>query len=466
MALYARLVAWRYLYRQRHDPMIRLCTVLFWGASVATQIACFVFGQALIGALFTIPTTLLFVVFFLLNFFSVFTTVSTIGVVLGVTALTVVLSVSSGFKASFRQKVLGVNAHVLVVKYGLDFSEYRQLMDKIGHDPDVAAVSPFVINEMMLAHGPVLGGVLVKGIDTNLSPRVLDITARLRVGKLEDLNRNMAPNDGGAPLPAMFIGEALQRKLKAKIGDRVRVVSPKVDLDPSNFGAGGANSRLREFRIAGFFYYGFDEYDRRLCYVNLAEAQAFFGPDDVVTGVEMRLHDFSRSHRLADRLTQTLGLGYSVKDWEDLNHNLFAALAMQETALVLFLTLIILVAAFNIVATLTMLVVQKNKEIAIQKSMGARSSQIAAIFQIAGLTIGAFGTSLGVSFGLLLCKVVEHFGYALDSKVYMIDQLPVDIRASSILITVAITFAICFLATLYPSLRAAALHPVDGLRYE
>jgi lipoprotein-releasing system permease protein len=463
-----RFIGWRYLYRRRNSRAVRVLTLVFLLLAAATQVAFFAFGAVQLGAILTVPTVLLFLVFLLLNVFSVFTAVSIIGVILGVAALTVVLSVTNGFHMSFKNKVLGVNAHVLVLKYGLDFSEYRDVMDKAKKEPHVQAVSPFVFNEMMLARGPALSGVLIKGIDPVLSPRVLDVAERLTVGTVSDLSTPLPPSDGGAPLPEMFIGKELQHKLKAKVGDRVRVVTPKADFDPSQWSpSGGAAPAMREFRVAGVFYSGFDEYDRRLAYVSLKEAQAFFQGGDVVTGVEMKVDDVDQAAQVAHHLSQTLGgAPYRVIDWQELNHNLFTALKMQKAALVVFLTLIIVVAAFNIVAALTMLVIDKTREIAILKSMGMRSTGVARVFQTAGLTIGIVGTVFGLLVGLLVCGVVERYGYALDPKVYLIDRLPVRVSGEELLLTAAITLAICFVATIYPSLKAATLRPVDGLRYE
>jgi lipoprotein-releasing system permease protein len=460
-------IAWRYLIKRRASPMVLWLTVAFFVAAVATQIAFFAFGQAQLGAIMTIPTVLLFIVFLLLNFFSVFTTVSIIGVILGVAALTVVLSVTSGFQESFKSKVLGVNAHAIVLKYGNDFTEYRDVMKTLSKEPHVVAAAPFVFNEMMIAHGPNTSGVLLKGIDPELSPKVLDIASRLTDGKMEDLTRRTIPAEGGPPMPAIFIGKELAKKLKAKIGDRIRVVLGKLDLDPSSWNADKVGTATKEFRVAGIFYSGFDEYDRHLGYVNFPEAQALLNNGDAAMGVEMRVDDIDQAAEISHALLRKLGGSpYRVIDWEELNHNLFTALRMQKVALVIFLTLIILVAAFNIVAAMTMLVIDKTKEIAILKSMGMRSGGVAGVFQIAGLTIGGIGTTAGLALGLLLCLVVRRYGYHLDARVYLIDELPVKIQLSELALTAGITLAICFLATIYPSLKAAFLRPVEGLRYE
>jgi lipoprotein-releasing system permease protein len=468
MRLFAEsFIAWRYLVKRRSRGTLAAFTLVAFLVAVAVQIALFAGGQVQLGAILTLPTVLLFVTSLLLNFFSAFTAVSVIGVLLGVAALTVVLSVTSGFQREFRQKILGVNAHVLVMKYGL-MHEYHEVTKKVLEHKRVKAAAPFVFNEMIVAHGPITAGVLLKGIDPVESPKVLDIADRLeKPAKPSDLYAKITPSDGnGPPLPAIFVGKELAKKLKVKVGDRLRVVSPKLDVDALK--AGNSDGPMaREFRVAGVFYSGFDEYDRRLAYVNLPDAQAFYDTPDVVNGVEMKLDSVDAADEVAHDLLRALGgPPYRVIDWEELNHNLFTALKMQKFAIVIFLAIIIVVAAFNIVAAMTMLVVEKTREIAILKSMGMSSARIARVFQVAGLTIGGVGVLAGVGLGLLCCAVVARYGYALDTRVYLIDKLPVDISVVEILVTVAATLAICFLATVYPALKGASLRPADGLRYE
>jgi lipoprotein-releasing system permease protein len=201
--------------------------------------------------------------------------------------------------------------------------------------------------------------------------------------------------------------------------------------------------------------------------VTLKDAQALFPYGDVVSGVELKLNEPDKAPQVGNELHNILGgTPFRLMDWQELNHNLFAALEMQKTTLVIFLTLIIVVAAFNVIASLTVLVIDKNREIAMLKSMGMRSFGVARIFQVAGLTIGAVGTVVGVCVGLLLCRVVEHYGYQLDPRVYLIDHLPVRVRPAELLLTISVTLVICLLATIYPAIRAALANPVDGLREE
>jgi lipoprotein-releasing system permease protein len=467
---YEPFIAWRYLYRRRYGSTVAALTAVFAALSVAALVCVFTTkGQAqVIGTSAALPSIILFLFFLLLNVFSGFTAVSIIGVTIGVMALVVVLSVTSGFQQSFKQKVLGVNAHVIVMKYGQDFSEYRDIMKKTLTVKHVTAAAPFVFYEGMLAAGNSMSGSIIKGIDPALSPKVLEVRPAMRLGHVEDLATRAPPNDGGPPLPGIFVGQELAKKLKLKLGDRVRVVSPKTDLDPAQWGKEGAGPSTREFRLAGVFYTGFEEYDSRLAYVNVKDAQQFYeGLGDVVTGVELKLDDIDAALDTAHQVYRDLGgAPYRVIDWEELNHNLFAALRMQKVVITVILTLIIIVAAFNIIAAMTMLVIGKAKEIAILKSMGMRSAGVARVFQAAGVLMGLIGIAFGLGVGLTTIAILRRYDYQLDPHVYLIDQLPVKVNPDEVLMTACITLAICFLATLIPALKAAHLPPVEGLRYE
>jgi lipoprotein-releasing system permease protein len=320
---------------------------------------------------------------------------------------------------------------------------------------------------MMLAHGSSLAGVIVKGIVPGVSEKVLDLRAHMVEGTVDALRKRAVPSGGGEALPNVLIGSELAKKLKVKVGDTVRLVSPLASLDPSLWNAGERTPRMKELRVGGIFYWGFDEYDRRLVCLDMPEAQAFLDAGDVVTGVEVRIDDIYRSRDVAHAVDDVLGGSpYRTIDWRELNHNLFTALRLQKLALAILLTLIVLVAAFGIVATLTMLVIDKTREIAILKSMGMRSSGIARLFQTAGMTIGALGTIAGLLLGAAICFLLSRYGYRLDPRVYLIDRLPVDVQPMELALTAGVTLLICFAATVYPSLRAASLRPVEGLRYE
>jgi lipoprotein-releasing system permease protein len=392
--------------------------------------------------------------------FSIFSTVSVIGVVLGVAALTVVLSVTTGFQAAIQEKVLGVNAHVLVMRAG--FTNYRDVEALArGIQPDVVAVQPFVFSEMLITRGKgEVSGILLKGVDPDRLGQVLDLPKHMQKGTVESLKEH-PPNQP----PPVILGRELARKLRADVGDVVTLVLPNVSGDLRNLAA--QPPRRRNFLVRGIFYSGFAEYDGKLVYVSIGDAQDFLGMGDSVNGVELKVRDVWRASHVARTLEKMLQPEtYSVMDWRELNNNLFTALSLQKVVLVLFLALIIIVAAFNMVAALIMMVLDATKKIAILKSMGSSSAGIARVFQVVGLSIGATGTVAGIGLGLLFGHVLSRYGYSLDPKVYLIDRLPVTVNPIELALVAGGTLVICFVATLVPALHAAAMRPVEGLRYE
>lgn len=479
----------RYLFRGRRTGKFFVFFLLWSIAMIAGGALLSHFGARILGILFLSVGALGAVISGLLWICSVFTTVSVFGVVLGVAALAIVLSVTSGFQTAFQEKILGVNAHVIVTRDEPDFYEYRQMIGRAKKLPHVIGVAPFMLAEMLMAHptpgGPPPKGILLKGVEPPASWSVLDLPHHLLEGSLDGLSEpahtpasSRAPASAIAPAsgptaaratsdpPGIVIGKLLAESLKVKVGDVVTVISPLAGYQTENRGPSPA-PRFRRFRVIGIFYSGFDEYDRRLAYVALPETQAFLGLGDVVTGVEMKLDDPERAHQVGELLERELrDPHYQVIDWRGLNHNLFTALALQKVVLTLVLALIIAVAAFNIIATMTMMVIDKTREIAILKSMGATSGGIGRLFVSVGTTIGAIGTAFGLSLGYLLCVLLRDYGYPLDSKIYLIDKLPVKILPAEFAITAAITMAICILASVYPAQRASRLLPVEGLRYD
>ncbi len=455
-------IAWRYLYR----PQLGRRNLAAAGLSLAVSVACGVYffaispdGFAVVGlALGALAAAL----FGLLHYLSVFTTVSTLGVVLGVAALTVVMSVTSGFQRSFREKVLGVTAHVLVRKSSNDFADYRAKQElAMGIDDEVLSAQPIVYTEMLVTRGRgKLAGVAIKGIEPD---GVNAVAEHMVEGSVAALARERQPGES----PPVLIGRDLAAKIDAKVGDEVTVVSPLSHLNPRKWTPTAEPPRTEKFQVAGIFYVGFDEYDQRLMYVHLRDAQDLVGQGDVVLGIELRVKDVDRAHEIAAKLDAELGgRPFQVQDWHELNANLFAALSLQKLAMVIVLLLIIAVAAFNLVSALTMMVTDKTREIAILKSMGATDRSVGRVFRIIGLMIGAIGTFLGIGLGVTLCEALDHYDYALDASVYRIDRLPVDLKLTEVAIVIALTMLVAGIATLFPARRAAALSPVDGLRYE
>lgn len=462
---YELRVGWRYLYGgHRNRAMLRSAAMAAGVALVGLVALIATGGSASFGVLALVIGMLAAMVFLLLGIFTVFTSVSVLGVALGVSALVVVLAVTTGFQQQFRDKVLGVNAHVIVQKSQSTFGEYREVMATAAAiDPDVIAVQPFIFAEMLATRGKgELSGVAIKGVDPKLVRGVLDLDKHMQEGSVDALA--VVPKEG--ELPPIIMGQELAHKLKAKVGDDLTVVVPLSNIDLENRRARFSAPRTRKFRVAGIFYSGFAEYDGRLMYTALRDTQVLDGRGDQVMGVELKVRDVDRAEEIATKLEAALGAPYTVQDWYALNHNLFAALNLQKLALVIILTLIIIVATVNMVSALTMMVTDKTREIAILKSMGSTSLSIARMFLVLGLAIGGVGTLLGMAVGLVTCFVMSAYGYHLDPKVYLIDRLPIDVQFIEVLAVAGITLVISLVATLFPSQSAAALTPVDGLRYD
>jgi lipoprotein-releasing system permease protein len=462
---YELWIGGRYLYGGKRDKSM-LVGMLMAAAVAITGLVMLLTadGASPWGVLMLVLGIVAAAVMGLLAVFSVFTSVSVLGVVLGVAALTIVLAVTTGFQEQFREKVLGVNAHVIIMKPETDFENYRDVMERVKKiDSDVVAVQPFIFAEMLVTRGKgQLSGVAIKGVDPIGVRKVLDLDKHMIQGSIEALAR--PPVEGG--LPPIIMGKELAHKLKAKVGDDVTVVVPLSNIDFDTMRAKSASPRTRKFRVVGIFYSGFDEYDRRLMYTNITDTQELLGREGVM-GVELKVKDVDRAEEIADKIASELGEPpYQVQDWYELNHNLFTALSLQKLALTIILTLIIAVATFNMVSALTMMVTDKTREVAIMKSMGAASASVGRIFLVVGVSIAGVGTLVGVGVGLVTCYVVSGYGYHLDPKVYLIDRLPIAVRPFEVLLVCGLTMVIGVIATIVPARRAASMRPVDGLRYD
>ncbi|HEY4244606.1 MAG TPA: ABC transporter permease [Kofleriaceae bacterium] len=461
---YELFIGWRYLYGGKRDRAMLWAT----GASVLVLLVGVLLlatshGANAVGVGFLVGGMLGAAICGLLSVFSVFTSVSTFGVVLGVAALTVVLSVTTGFQQQFRDKVLGVNAHVIILKsQSTNFTEYRDVMKTAKNiDSDVVAVQPFIFTEMLaIAQSGKPCGVGVKGVDPVLVRQVLDLERYMIAGSIDALGE---PKDADG-LAKVIIGEELAHKLRVKVGDKMTIVAPtQVSGDPSK---GPSTPRSEHFRVAGIFYSGFEEYDQRLIYAALKDVQEIEGNGDVAMGVELKLDDVDRAPAIARKLEKVLQVPYQVQDWYELNHNLFTALNLQKLVLTIILTLIIIVATVNMVSALTMMVTDKTREVGILKSMGSTSADVARMFQVVGLSIGGVGTIIGLTIGLVTCYVVGRYGYHLDPKVYLIDRLPIETRPFEVALVAIVTMIISVVATLVPSSSASSLRPAEGLRYD
>ncbi len=399
-------------------------------------------------------------------------------VALGVWTLVVVLSVMSGFSQDLKSKILGHTAHGMVLSYGQDdFGDWREVRRKTLAVPGVTGATPFTYSEVMLSSGQNLTGGIVKGIDEASVGAVIDLPQSIATGgsgKLdwlahpEQIPRPERPGQdagkapaGGRPLPGILLGRQLALSLRAQVGDTVNVLSPFGDLGPT-----GPQPKSRPFRVAGVFYSGMYEYDSKFAYVDLAEAQRFFGLESV-TGLEVKVKDVDSARATMDKVVFALGQWpYYAKDWGDLNRSLFAALQQEKVVMAVILGFMVLVTTFTIIATLIMMVLEKRREIAVLKSMGAGLAAIMRVFVIEGLVLGGVGVLFGLVLGLGTCLLIDKVGIPLNPEIYYIHNLPVVLDAGQILGVVVAALVFSYLATLYPASKAARLHPVDGLRSE
>jgi len=387
------------------------------------------------------------------------TGISVAGVALGVAALIIVLSVMTGFQDHLRDRILGVNAHVVIFEYGPSGVEAPDKVVRLAREvPGVVAAAPYILSQVLFTRGPQISGGVVRGIDPGQETGVSDLPRNLKEGRLEDLG----PAERGV-LPGILVGKELALRLGLLLGDRVVLVSPQTRLGPF----GTMVPRMKSFRVVGIFESGMYEYDAALAYIHLSEAQKFFDMPGRVTGVGVRVADIYQAREVAQRLQERLGPIYYTRDWMQMNRNLFSALKLEKLVMFIILVLIVLVAAFNIVGTLTMLVMEKQREIAILKAMGAPRRDIMRIFMVNGLLIGGVGTLVGVLVGYGVCVMLQKYQFiTLPSDIYYLSHLPVHMRWQEFLAVSVAAVTISFLATLYPSWKAATLDPVEALRYE
>ncbi len=377
------------------------------------------------------------------------------GVFLGVAALIVVLAVMTGFQRGIRDKIIAANPHVLIFEAsGRGVPDAAALAGRARGLAGVKAVTPFVLQQALFT-GPGGGarGGLLRGVDFRAAGAAADIRSQLRTGDLAALERGE---------PAILLGRELARSLGVAAGDAITAISPQGALT-----AVGMVPRMRRYVVAGTLEVGMYEYDSTIAYVALATAQEFAGLGDRVTGVEVKLDDPEEAPPIARALAARLGWPYWVRDWTEMNKNLFAALQLEKLALFVVLAIIVLVAGFAIIGHLVLLVAEKRKEIGILKALGASGRSITAVFFGVGMTIGIIGTTAGSAAGLAIMWVQNTYKIIrLAGDVYQIDYLPMRLTVSDFFITITTALAISFLATIFPARRAGALLPAEVLRYE
>ncbi len=383
------------------------------------------------------------------------TVITTGGVAVGVMALLVVLSVMSGFHEDLRKKILGVNAHVVVLNYTGGIENHEGVIKELKTIPRVTGASPFVLGQVMVSKGKRAHGVYLRGIDPAYEDQTTSLREHMKEGTLDDLTED-------STLPGIILGSELAGTLGAYVGDEINVISPVQEIGPM-----GMLPRVRKFRVVGLFEVGMYEYDTNLALTSLKAAQEFFRTGDAVTGIELRIDDIYSAPEVRERVQEILGPTFYARDWMQMNKNLFSALKLEKFTMFVILTLIIIVASFNIISTLIMNVIEKEREIAILKAMGATNRAIMAIFIFQGLFIGLAGTTIGVTGGYILGYLLNTYEIIkLPADVYYLSSIPVKMNLSDFVAVSLSAICISFLATIYPAYQAARLNPVEPLRYE
>jgi lipoprotein-releasing system permease protein len=395
------------------------------------------------------------------TFISLVTIISIAGVAVGVMALIVVLAVMNGFQEDWRTRILGITSHVVVGSFTGTVSDYQDLVKKVDGEPGVVASTPFIYTQVMISSGKNVSGAILRGIDPQTAPAVINIQKNMIRGNLSDL-RGPPASSTSVVHPGIILGAELANNLGIRQGDMITVISPVGRLTPM-----GQVPKSKIFKVVGVFQSGLYEFDNTMAYVDLAAAQQFLGIGDVATGIEVRVTDIYEARHIAEELRSRLGPPFWVRDWMQMNQTLFSALKLEKAVMFIILTLIVLVAAFNIVSSLIMLVMEKTRDIAILKAMGATTARIRKIFVLEGLMIGVSGTLLGLLGGFILCGLLKRYHFIeLPPSIYNITTLPVKLEGVDVALIASSAIIISLVATLYPSRQAAKLDPAEALRYE
>ncbi len=390
-------------------------------------------------------------------FISVISLISIMGVALGVASLIIVLGVMNGFSQNLRDKILGVNAHIVVGNYAEGIPDYTDLARELNSLPGVKGAAPFIYTEVMLSSPDGVKGVVLRGIDPDQAREVLALEEEMILGSVADLGRE-------GEFPGVIIGQELASALNISPGETVNILSPSGESSSAGF-----TPQISSFEVRGVFKTGMYEYDSSFGYTSIEAAQSILGfRQDKVTGMEIRIHEVDRAHVVSGAVEDFLG-GYPfyVRNWMEMNQNLFAALKLEKIAMGVILVMIVLVGSFSIVTALVMLVMEKTRDIAIFMSMGATRKLIRRIFILLGMMIGAVGTVLGFIFGLGISYLLQKYQFIrLPADVYYLDHLPVLHQPADLVVIGVAAMFLCFLATLYPACKASHLSPAEALRYE
>ena len=389
------------------------------------------------------------------KFISLISVISVLGVAVGVMALIVVLSVFTGFTEGLRDQIIGINAHILVQKFGGEIDNPEQLQKKVLSIDGVVATTPYIYGQALISSGKSSAGIVLRGIDPENAGKVIKIESKMLNGSLMDLAADQN-------LPAIILGKDLAATLRVTAGRKIRLISPNGPLTPM-----GVLPKVRTCLVTGIFETGMYEYDSTMGFINLTTARNLTGMDRGVHGLEIRVTNVDKANITAAAIKEQLGNAYSVRDWMQINQNLFAALKLEKIGIFIALDLIILVAALNIISALVMMVMEKTRDIAILKSMGASTGSIMRIFFYQGAVIGLSGTVLGVVSGLGLCALLKRYKIIeLPSNVYPMSTMPIKVEPMEVAVIAVSAILITLAATLYPSWKASRIRPAEALTYE
>jgi len=388
------------------------------------------------------------------------TGISILGIAAGVAALIIALAITNGMRRDLQERLVGALAHVELMRTAGDgIRNWRPLMQRLSTDPHVVAVAPGLYGQVLISRGARSGGALIKGIIPHDELRVGDLLQAVKQGSYADL----APTVNAGPLPApIVLGDDLALTLGAGVGDTVLVTSPQGELTPI-----GLVPRYERFRVAGIFNSGFYQYDSAYAFMRLADAQHLFSEPDLISVLSFKLDDLYLAPEVAKNLEFAAGPGFQATTWIDQNRELFRALKLEQVVTFIILALIVLIAALNILIALTMMVMEKSRDIAVLMSFGVSSAQVRRIFLFEGLLISVIGSVLGLILGYTGSLLGAHYRFIpLDPSVYSISYLPFAPRITDALIVLAVSLGLSLLATLYPSHSAASILPAEALRYE